>query len=129
MSAIERLNEMQAWQKWWEEKIIPPEERTPQSRYERMVEEFQELGEAIRNLDGSFEKAHQAGLELADVFIIGFGLADTLGFDIERLVREKMETNHRKYSHVENQQLRQEGLSWQEAMAKQKEQWRAQNGK
>lgn len=36
--------------------------------------------------------------ELADVFIYGIQLAEEMGFDIEKLIREKVKKNGMKYS-------------------------------
>ncbi len=123
MERFRSLNETQAVQNWWERKIIDEQDRTPQSRFERMREEFVELENAIGNVDGSFERNYQAGLELADVFIIGFSLADALGFDIERLIHEKLDKNFYKYNPEQAKQLKEKGLSWQETMKFLKERW------
>lgn len=115
------LNDIQACQDWWEERIVAEEDRTPKSRFERMFEEVRELEEAIDQLDGSFQKNYEAGLELADVFIVGFSVAQSLGFDIERLIFEKLGVNHNKYNVERAKQLREQGLSWQETIVKMKE--------
>ena len=71
-----RLNEVQAIQQAWESKIIPEEERTPQSRLERMNEEVVELQEAVVRLDGTPERQLEVGYEAADVIIIALGVID-----------------------------------------------------
>jgi NTP pyrophosphatase (non-canonical NTP hydrolase) len=124
MKEFNRLNEIQAVQKQWEQKLIPEEERTPQSRFNRMMEEVVELDQAIKELDGTLDKNYEAAMELADVFIVGLGVADALGFDIERLIFEKMGVNMVKYNPVKAQELRNQGLSWQETLKVMKKQWK-----
>jgi NTP pyrophosphatase (non-canonical NTP hydrolase) len=121
---FKRLNEIQAIQKQWEQKLIPEEERTPQSRFNRMMEEVNELDKAIKELDGTLDKNYEAAMELADVFIVGLGVADALGFDIERLIFEKMATNYVKYNPVKAQELRNQGLTWQEILKVMKQEWK-----
>src|SRR3990167_6843560 len=124
-----RLNEVQAIQQAWESKIIPEEERTPQSRLERMNEEVAELQEAVVRLDGTPERQLEAGYEAADVIIIALGVIDALGYDAERLIEEKMRLNFIKYNHFEIRNLRANGMSSSEALKVQKERWNSLNGR
>jgi NTP pyrophosphatase (non-canonical NTP hydrolase) len=118
------LNELQSIQGWWEKQVVPEEDRTPQTRFTRMIDEVIELGDAIDKNDGTPEKAIEAGLECADVFIILMGVIDSLGLDIQRLVDMKLETNHFKYNVEENSKLRTSGLSWRQALQVQKERYK-----
>ena len=124
-----RLNEVQAIQQAWESKIIPEEERTPQSRLERMNEEVVELQEAVVRLDGTPERQLEVGYEAADVIIIALGVIDALGYDAERLIEEKMRIGFIKYNPLEVKRLRANGLSSSEALKVQKERRNSLNGR
>lgn len=119
---LQRLNTLQAIQNWWERRVIPDHARTPQTRFTRMIDEVVELGDKIDHLNGP-DSVKQAGLECADVFIILMGVVDSLGLDMESLVDEKININHFKYNVVDNERLRQSGLTWQETLKIQKERW------
>lgn len=122
---LKSLNEAQAVQKWWEERIIGQEGRVPHNRFTRFLDEVVELGQAIQELNGSPKKQLEAGMELADVFIVGLSIADALGYDIERLIFEKFETNFKKYNPVKIREMVESGMTWQEAIATAKSEWRA----
>jgi len=117
------ITEFQAVANWWESKIIPEEGLTPASRFLRTVEEFQELGEAIEELDGSPEKCREAGLEIADIFILGASIATALGQNLEELIYHKIERNHHKYNVEEAKSLRENGMEWQDTLTHLKNKW------
>ncbi len=117
------LNEIHAIKNNWEKQVVGDGQRDAQGCFLRMIEEVEELREALQDYDGSFEKGYKAGLELADVFITGLSVADSLGFDIERLIFEKLNEVFRKYNPHKAQELKNQGLTWQEVVALMKKEW------
>jgi len=122
------INDLQAWQGWWESRVLPEEDRTPETRFVRALEEVEEWKQAHEDwvLNPNNKTAKEAAMEFADIAIIGLGYISTLGYDLENLIVEKMKTNHTKYNIVSNAKLREEGMTPQEALAYQKEQWNLQ---
>lgn len=86
--------------KWW-----PP---TPANAAKSIVLEAAELLElfqwstlSIANLKKDGEKFAAVRKELADIFIYGLQMAESLGIDAEEIIREKMQHNEKKYpAHV-----------------------------
>ena len=119
------LREASAIHKWWEEKVLP--ERKPSDRIARFLEECQELQELV---DEDFDEkckdsvfAKKVGYEAIDCVIVALGIIDSLGYNASQLFWEKLAINHQKYNIVENRRLREEGLTPEEALRIQKENW------
>ena len=62
-----------------------------------LLELFQWSNPSISTLKKNKTRFEAVKKELADIFIYGFDLAETLGLDAEKLVREKMAYNIKKY--------------------------------
>lgn len=119
----ERINTIQAVTQNWESQLLPDEERTPQGRFDRMLIEVEEARQEVEVFDGSIEATQKLGYEIADVMIIALGVLSSLGLDAERMICDKLETNHIKYNILQNKALQAQGLSAQQAMAHQKQLW------
>lgn len=129
MKEAQTINTWQAIQDWWESRILDEENRTPNSRFQRTMEEIEEWQEAhMVHMDDPNNpyKSKEAAMELADVVIVGLGYIQAMGFDLENLIAEKFERNHIKYNVENNRQLREGGMSTIEAINHQKEQWNLQ---
>ena len=116
-------NELQAIQNKWEKGLIPEEARTPEIKFARLVKEWEELVEAMGAYNGENDTARNAAEELADVFIIGLGLFDALGFDAETMILEKYAVNYEKYGVERNGKLKAEGYDWETTLQIQKSEW------
>jgi len=112
------LNEAQAIQQWWEGKM-GIDERDKLDRFNRMLEEVDELHEAI---EGN-ASCKDVALEAVDVFIFCLSIISRCGYDLGGLFVEKMERNHYKYNVDEVQRLREEGLPLDNILQTMKERW------
>jgi hypothetical protein len=121
-----RINEIQAIHNQWESAVLPQEERTPRSRFDRMMEEVHEVVAEVDDFVDTPEKRKALAMEVIDVWIASMGLLDSLGFDPENLIAEKFDVVYRKYNPIQNAQLRENGMDHHEAMLYQKGIW--QNG-
>lgn len=130
MSERVNANDMMAYQQWWETRVLEEEERTPDTRFERALEEIVEFLLAHREYQAepTVENGRAAAEEMVDVLIVGMGYIDSLGYDPENLFVEKMERNHIKYNVVKNRELRAGGMTSEQALQRQKNQWNLANG-
>lgn len=98
-------------------KVLP--KTTLRDRIGRFAEEARELLE-LKNSADKISIAKEAG----DCIIICLSILDHTGIDAERIFREIMTTNHYKYNVVINGRLQEEGMTQEEAMFHQKQEWR-----
>lgn len=118
-----RLNEAQAVINQWELAIIPEPDRTEAYKVPRMLQEVEEVKSAFNAVDGSPEAYRALADEITDVIIGALGVLNSLGYDAERLLEEKINLMYQKYNPAQNGHLQQNGHSWKEAMATQKASW------
>lgn|SRR5574343_352468 len=107
----------------WKREVIPEEHNTPQSEFDRGLEEVEELRTELERHDGSPLSSMRVGMEAVDVIIRMIGVIDALGMDTERLIDAKVDQIHRKYNMQQNADLRANGMPWDQAMAHQKVLW------
>jgi len=117
--SIERLtmNESQVVQRDWE--LGVGIDRSVYSRFNRAMEEWEELEDSVANGGTLKDVAYEA----ADLIIIALGIVDEAGFDMERVFIDTIERNYLKYPPDKIESLMDEGMSCSEAMAKCKEEW------
>jgi len=118
MSKFESLSEIQAVLGNWQESVYTPDVLTPEARITRMFEEMDEVMDALPSCDN-----HKIAGELVDVVIVALGAIQSLGYNADNLIYEKIEVIFRKYNPVINQELRANGHSSQSAIDHQKQVW------
>ena len=91
---------------------------TPVGLFKKLQGEVTEAGDAVVSGD----RKAIAG-ELADVIIFTMSLASMHGISIQEAISGKIARNFDKYAPFRMQQLLQEGLSSEDAMAKMKSEW------
>lgn len=117
---ITTLKDVQLIQALWQNQINGEEELTPQSRFNRMMDEVREAEEEARNFNGTKGSTERFAGEVADVIFVALGVLSTLNVSVEDELNRIMDTNHRKYNPVVNHELRRSGMNHQEAMSHQK---------
>lgn len=107
----------------WKAAIIPPEHNTPRGEFDRSLEEVAELDKAITVYDGSRQSQLEVGGEAVDVIIRMLGIMTVVGCNAAEMLQEKIEQTKQKYPpEVVNGHMEQ-GLPWDQAMAKTKASW------
>lgn len=101
----------------WNNAITPPHENTLRAKFDRGLEEVDELDKAITVFDGSRAAVEEVSGEIADNIIRHYGYADIIGVDIDKRVREKTMLTNLKYPPKEVNRLIAEGKTYSEAMA------------
>lgn len=101
----------------WKTGMMPLVEQTPHAEYKRSLEEVAELGMEVELFDGSKLSRNKIASEAADVVIRMMGIADSVGVDLEEVMREKIiYTTTMKYPVAGIKRQMERGLSWSEAM-------------
>lgn len=111
----------------WQREIIPPKERTVKRFAEGVLEEGQELTLELLSFDGSEASKDKVADEARDVIIRAVGLIKELkpNIALDLFVQEKItDTVTNKYPPTEVKKHMKQGLTYDQAMKKCKQQYR-----
>lgn len=107
----------------WKSGVVPPDKNTPRGEFDRSLEEVAELDKAIDQYDGSRTSQIEIGGEATDVIIRMLGIMTIVGCNAAEMLEDKIAFTRQKYSpeivkgHMDN------GLPWEDPMAKTKASW------
>jgi len=107
------MKEAQSRDAGWREANL---RNNPLQTFNKLLEEVGELREALEN-----GTRLEIGSELADITIVAIGIMSLYDFDVDALLQAKLSRNEAKY--CKTQELVDEGMTPDEAMAYQKEEW------
>jgi NTP pyrophosphatase (non-canonical NTP hydrolase) len=117
---ITTLKDIQLIANLWQSQIVGEEDMTPQSRFNRMMDEVHEAQEEVQRLNPSRTSEQRLASELGDVIFVAIGVLSVLNVSLEDELNRIISTNYKKYSPYENKKLREQGMSHQQAIDHQK---------